>query len=548
MTLRGVPASPGQAIGPSARVIRATPPAPVEVIDPQIECGRAREAAAHVRANLGERAAQANGLARSILELAAFMAEDPTLISGAEHLIRTQQLDAATAVWRAGTDIAAVLQAKGGRTAERASDVVDVRDRIVAHLTGLPAPGVPERDEPFVLIASDLAPSDTATLNPSLVLAIVTAQGGPTSHTAILARELGIPAVVACDGCLELPDGARIAVDGTAGVVHHGGIDEEQFLARPVPAFEYQSPCTTTDGRRVELLANVGDADGAKLAASIGADGIGLFRTEYTFPPNVAPSVAEQAARYGQVFAAFPGKRVVVRTLDAGADKPLAYVASRDEPNPALGVRGYRAMGANLNVLDDQLEAIRIAAGNHTAEVWVMAPMITTPDEAEEFTLRAHRSGLPAAGVMVEVPAAAVRASQLLARTDFASIGTNDLTQYTMAADRTLGELAHLADSWDPAVLSLIRMTAQGGDQQGRPVGVCGEAGSDPALAPVLVGLGVTSLSMSPRAIPAVAAVLSRLSWADCVRVAEIALVATSAVECRTAVRAALPVLEELNL
>ncbi len=554
--LRGVPAAAGRAVGPAAHVVRelSAPSDPPRTgadgqPDLEAECSALCHAAKDVRHRLEERAAAAKGVARSVLEMSAIMAEDPTLLREAQKLVREDGLGAATAVWRAGGDLASRLESVGGATAERAADVIDVRDRVVADLLGLPVPGIPELDHPYVLVADDLAPSDTATLDPEMVLAIVTAQGGPTSHTAILARELGIPAVVAAEGCLSIPEGSRIGVDGSGGEVWLGVADEEEFLSHRPPAFEYHGPGATADGYRVDLMANVGDGEGARLAASIGADGIGLLRTEYCFPPTMnPPSVEEQERKYSEVFAAFPGRRVVVRTLDAGADKPLPYLTQLDEPNPALGVRGYRAMVGHPEVLDDQLEAIRRAAEANEAEVWVMAPMVATADEAEGFVERVHAAGLPTAGVMIEVPAAAVRASHLLARADFASVGTNDLAQYTMAADRTLGDLAQLTDPWEPAVLSLIRMSAQGGDQQGRPVGVCGEAAADPALGVVLVGLGITSLSTSPRMLPAVAAVLGRTTRAECIRLAEIALAQDSAAGARDAVRAELPVLQELGL
>ncbi|MDO5494856.1 MAG: PEP-utilizing enzyme [bacterium] len=554
--LRGVPAAAGRAVGPAAHVVReltepSSPPRTAGDGSPDLEaeCSALCHAAKAVRHRLEERAANAKGVARSVLEMSAVMAEDPTLLRESQALVREQGLGAAAAVWRAGRELALRLEAVGGPTAERAADVLDVRDRVVADLLGQPVPGIPELDHPYVLVADDLAPSDTAILDPAMVLAIVTAQGGPTSHTAILARELGIPAVVSAEGCLAIPEGSRIGVDGSGGRVWLAVEDEEEFLSHRPPAFEYRGPGATADGFRVDLMANVGDGEGARLAAQVGADGIGLLRTEYCFPPTMnPPSIEEQAAKYGEVFAAFPGRRVVVRTLDAGADKPLPYLTHLNEPNPALGVRGIRAMEGHPEVLEQQLEAIRLAAEANEAEVWVMAPMVATADEAEDFVAGVHAAGLPTAGVMIEIPAAAVRASHLLARADFASVGTNDLAQYAMAADRTLGELAQLTDTWDPAVLSLIRMAAQGGEQQGRPVGVCGEAAADPALGAVLVGLGISSLSTSPRMLPAVAAVLSRTTRAECVRLAETALSQDSAAAARDAVRAELPVLEELGL
>lgn len=549
--LHGIAASPGRAVGPVAHIVKSLPPptVPGEPGDPDEDAARLRSAARHVRRALQERAGRVSGVARSMLEMGALMAEDPSLLGNAEALIREGSHSAEAAIWQAGEDLAAQLRAMGGATAERGADVIDIRNRIAAHLMGAPVPGIPERDEPYVLVADDLAPSDTALLSPGDVVAIVTEQGGPTSHTAILAREIGIPAVVAVSGAMSIPEGEVVAVDGSGGRVRRGEIDVERFLATQPPTFEYEGPGHTSDGVPVALMANVGDGHGARMAARLGADGIGLLRTEFSFPPSpVAPSVEAQAAQYGEVFAAFPGRRVVVRLLDAGADKPMPFLTHGEEPNPALGVRGYRALVLHPEVLDDQLTAIRLAADRHEAEVWVMAPMIATVDETADFVARCRAAGLGTAGVMIEIPSAAVRSAPLLAEADFASIGTNDLTQYALAADRTFGPLAEFADPWEPAVLSLIKIANDGAASQGRPIGVCGEAAADPALAVVLVGLGASSLSMSPHAIPAVAAVLERTSHLDCRRMAEIALAAQGAAEARAAVRDALPVIEELHL
>jgi phosphotransferase system enzyme I (PtsI) len=251
---------------------------------------------------------------------------------------------------------------------------------------------------------------------------------------------------------------------------------------------------------------------------------------------------------YRTVLSAFPGRKVVVRTLDAGADKPLPFVTGHDEANPALGVRGLRTAATHPEVLEDQLTAIARAAQAEQADVWVMAPMVSTVDEAEAFVAACARHGLDRAGVMVEVPSAALLAGPILAHATFASVGTNDLTQYTMAADRLLGAVAALSDPWQPAVLRLIAATCDGAAQQARPVGVCGEAAADPALACVLVGLGVSSLSMTPRALPDVAAVLAATTSDACRRLARLALAAPSAADARAVVRRELPVLAELDL
>jgi phosphotransferase system enzyme I (PtsI) len=305
----------------------------------------------------------------------------------------------------------------------------------------------------------------------------------------------------------------------------------------------------TRDGHRVQLLANIGDPSDAAPAAQAGAEGVGLFRSEFCFlDREQPPTVDEQVEAYRRVFSAFPGRKVVIRTLDSGADKPLAFLTSDDEENPALGVRGLRTAKRSPELLDQQLEAVARAAAAEEAEVWVMAPMVSTVSETEEFVAACTAHGLAVPGVMVEVPSAALLAGPILARAHFASIGTNDLTQYTMAADRLLGSLAELSDPWQPAVLQLVAATCAGGAQQGRPVGVCGEAASNPVLAVVLVGLGIGSLSMTARAIPDVAAVLAEVDLALCQELARLAVSAETAHDARALVRSRLPVLAELGL
>jgi len=305
----------------------------------------------------------------------------------------------------------------------------------------------------------------------------------------------------------------------------------------------------TKDGREVQLLANVGDAAGARSAAAAGAMGVGLFRTEFCFLDQPEePTIEAQVEAYKGVLEAFPGKKVVVRTLDAGADKPLPFLTDATEANPALGVRAYRTTRRDPEVLEHQLQALAKAEAVTDAKVWVMAPMISTKDEAKAFTDQARAHGLKIAGMMIEVPSAALMADKLFEHADFASIGTNDLTQYVMAADRLLSSLADLSTGWQPAVLRLIKAACDGAAVHGRPVGVCGEAAADPALAVVLVGLGVASLSMTARALPDVDAVLKSVTFEDCQRLAGLATSAGTAEEARNTVRAELPILEELAL
>jgi phosphoenolpyruvate-protein phosphotransferase len=546
---RPVGVSPGRAIAPVVH-LGSTVDEPVRgralvVTARAAEVARLREAVTRVSGELETRAAAARGEARGILEATALLVRDPAFVDPASASIVDDGTPAPRAVWDAAAAVADNLAALGGRIAERAADVRDVRDRLVAALTRQAVGGVPERAEPFVLVARDLAPADTATLDPATVVALVTEEGGPTSHTAIIARSLGIPAVVAATGALGIPEGTLVLVDGSTGEVRRdpdavtvAAVVAEAAAARPA---RLDAPGSTKDGHPVALLANIGDARGAQAAAEAGAEGVGLFRSEFLFLDRAdAPGRAEQVEAYRAVFAAFPGRKVVVRTLDAGADKPLPFLTAAAEENPALGVRGLRTARRRPEVLDEQLAAIAEAAAAEKADVQVMAPMVATLDEARDVVARCRAVGLPSAGIMIETPAAALRADDLMASVDFVSIGTNDLTQYTMAADRMIGELADLNDPWQPAVLQLVADVGRAGARTGKPVGVCGEAAADPLLAVVYVGLGVSSLSMTPRAMAAVAEVLGTLTRADCVRLAEVAVAAPTAAEARATTASAL--------
>ena len=567
-TITGIGVSAGRVLGPS---LRMPPPVPEPAADARFgadqtvdgEKARLKDAAEDVRDDLRHRAETASGDAKAVLNATAMMATDPMLLKAAGKHINAG-MTPERAVWEAGMEVAAMLQSLGGYMAERTQDVLDVRARIVAQLDGLPPPGIPASDVPFILTAEELAPADTATLDPAKVIGLVTSGGGPQSHTAILARSLGLPAVVGVVESGSIPDGTELFIDGAAGtvVVEPGTAEREaaQKYAARVSLPPFSGKGTTSDGYAVPLLANVGSGKDARAAAVAGAEGIGLLRTEFCFlGRDSEPGVEEQVKAYGSVFEAFPGRKVVIRTLDAGADKPLPFLTDTTEPNPALGVRGYRTDRTSPGVLARQLEAIAIAAGAHEADVWVMAPMIATADEAADFAVMCTGAGLAIPGVMIEVPAAAVMAQAILSRVRFASLGTNDLTQYTMAADRQLGSLASLNDPWQPAVLRLIKNTvdgaraaeaAAGSDSLESPknVGVCGESAADPALAVVLAGLGVNTLSMTPRALASVGAVLASVSIAEARDLASLALAAASAAEARTAVRSRLPLLEELGL
>lgn len=526
--LRGIGVSPGSTAGPAYRMSPPPPPPePTTVVDLDAEVDRAVTALETVAADLSRRAdGVAAGAAADVLRAQAMTAQDPELSAAVVAQVRAGT-SAPVAVDRALAVHRQAFQAAGGYLAERVTDLDDIRDRAVAACLGLPPPGVPDPGHPFVLIARDLAPADTAGLDPEQVLALVTEEGGPTSHTAILARAAGLPAVVRCPGATTIVDGLEVTVDGSTGQVAVG-VDHDTVTATRVAEQRRRrrlatarGPGRTADGHPVALYGNIGSADDVDGEL----EGVGLFRTELLYlHRSDPPGRDEQIAAYAEVFTALPGRRVIVRTLDAGADKPLPFLAAGEEPNPALGVRGLRLARRRADVLHTQLEAIAQAARDTAAEVWVMAPMVATVAEAAWFADACRDVGLPTAGAMVEVPAAALRARALLSAVDFLSIGTNDLSQYTFAADRQCGDLADLLDPAQPALLELIAGCAAAGRDAGKPVGVCGEAAADPRLAPVLVGLGVTSLSMVPRAVPEVREALAAHTLADCRRLATEAL------------------------
>lgn len=550
----GVGVSAGRVVGTAVRMPDPIPQpdltARVEDGGDGLDAARAREvdrlrnATSAVTAHLEARAKRTSGEASEVLRATAAMVADPEILARATDQITSKGVTAVAAAWETLEGMAVQFAHAGGLQAERVRDVRDVRDRIAAELLGLPMPGVPDRDEPFILVAEDLAPADTATLSPSTCLGIATRSGGPTSHTAILARSLGIPAVVAAPAAATIREGDVVLIDGTTGEIQIAPDDSSRRGARSTPERRAshsgpRHPGRTRDGHAVQLLANVGGVNDVRCGVEQGAEGVGLFRTEFQFLGRTeAPSLEEQRESYRAVFAACGHRKIVVRTLDAGSDKPLPFVTTADEENPALGVRGYRTATIAPDVLHTQLQAIADAATAETADVWVMAPMISTPGEARAFAELARSLGLAKVGVMVETPSAALLTGALFNSVDFVSLGTNDLAQYTMAADRQAGPLASLNDPWQPAVLRLIREV--GMQASGRPVGVCGEAGADPLLAPVLVGLGVNSLSMTPAALDGVRDALARVPFDECRAAAAAACAATSPEDARAAVRAVL--------
>jgi phosphoenolpyruvate-protein phosphotransferase (PTS system enzyme I) len=550
VVLTGTPVVPGVALGPVIRpsgAVRLPEGDAPEVADDARAAEKQRFVAAAdvVAGRLADRAAAATGVSAEVLSTTAGLARDRGLLSAVEQRIDAGA-PAPVATVAAAQQFVDMFTALGGLMAERATDVRDVRDRIVAELTGQGEPGVPTPAVPSVLLADDLAPADTAGLDPARVIGLATRLGGTTSHTAIIARQLGLPCVVAVGGLDDVPAGVTVLLDGEQGTVTvepdpaqaRARVEAARIAAEALAG--YAGPATTRDGHAVQVLANVQDGAGARAAVTAHAEGVGLFRTELSFLGHAEePSVDEQAKGYAEVLEAFAGRKVVLRTLDAGSDKPLAFATLPDEANPALGVRGLRIARRDPGMLERQLDAVAQAARETASTPWVMAPMVATVTEAAHFAEQVRARGL-VPGVMIEVPSASLLADRLLEHVDFLSIGTNDLSQYTLAADRLSADLADLTDPWQPALLLLVSMTAQAGLRAGKPVGVCGEAAADPLLACVLVGLGINSLSCAASAVARVGSKLATVDLATCQRAAEVALAAADPQEARHAVRAVL--------
>jgi multiphosphoryl transfer protein len=486
---------------------------------------------------------QANGLIAEsgILEAQALMLDDPALLEGASQLME-QGRPADEAVAAAMAPFAEMLRASADPVFQaRAVDVEDVVEQIRRALHGVSAaPPPPAR--PSILVARDLAPSQTAGLDRALVVGFATEQGSATAHTAILARALGLPAVVGIAGLVDaVQDGDLVLLDGEQGTIMIDPPEEAVAAVRPLAQAEADpEPAVTRDGRRVEVGCNAASVDDAVRAAGAGADGIGLLRSEFLFlGSDRLPTEAEQVALLEQVAMAMAGRPVILRTLDVGADKPLPALPQPPEANPALGVRGLRLqLLRRPDLLLDQLRAALRVASAHPLRL--MFPMVSTVDEvrqAKALLEQARRDVNPNAvngvqmqvGIMIEVPAAVVGADLLAAEVDFFSLGTNDLTQYVFAADRTNPELAPLADSLHPVMLRMIDQVVKAAHRRKRWVGVCGEMASDLWALPLLVGLGIDEVSVHPPLVARIKAAIRELDSTECARVGRAALKLDSA-------------------
>lgn len=562
-TWHGITTSPGVAIGPAflytstnltlSQVERRT------ITGEQITAEQERlrhalhTAAGELQALIASLQQSIGQSEAAIFEAQSLMLQDPVLSETALKTIEEQRFDAASALALAGEQQASTLEALDSPLfAQRAVDVRDAVSRALQHLSDqvVQKQDLSALKQPVILLAQDLTPTDTAQLRPETVLGICTAQGGPTAHAAILARALGIPAMAGMNEAAlrVIQTGDELGLDADHGLLYHHPIAEvrtqlmqrlaEQQRQRVALLSKAQQAATevSIDGRRILLLANIGSEAEAEAARQWGAEGIGLLRTEFLFAAaSTLPGEDEQRKSYVRIFQAFKGNEgahgrgpLVVRTLDAGADKPMPaldnVIGTPIEANPALGQRGIRISLAHQSLLEEQLRALLLAAVETGIELHLMFPMITTVEElrtAREIVDRVYEQlekrqvVLPSflarvpVGIMVEVPAAAVMAPELAEIADFFSIGANDLLQYTLACDRTNASTAYLYHPMQPAVLRLIAQIAEAGRRAGKPVAVCGEIASDVRLAPVLIGLGVDELSMTPTALPGVRDTLS---------------------------------------
>ena len=539
---QGIPASAGYAIGKAYYYNTALPTIERKLTQfPQDEITRLNKSVIEVDENLaalelstaqriGEEEAEVFGAHRMFLA-------DPSYITEIHNQIFNNNLAAESAVKEVGDSLSASFEAmEDDYFRARAADIVDVSNQIIRCLLGIQHAGLDSISSPVIVVADELNPSDTARMEPANILGFVTRRGGKASHAAILARSLGIPAVVgAGDAVLAIESGTPLLLDGHCGSVLANADDETSAAfaqtkkkhdnALLVVKSTALAPAITTDGKRVEVVGNIGSVADAERVIEFGGEGVGLLRTEFLFlDRKTAPSEAEQLRTYTQISRGLGGKPLIIRTLDIGGDKPLPYIHLPAEDNPFLGVRGLRLCLQQYDVFVPQLRAILQASAS--CDIRVMFPMVTTLREIREARAMVEQTrqallaegkpcGNPSLGIMVEVPAAAIASDLLAPEVDFFSIGTNDLTQYTLAADRGNPGVQHIADSFEPSVLRLIEMTIRNAHQHGKWVGVCGELAGELLAAPLLLGMALDEFSMGAMSIPQIKKELRAWSAAE---------------------------------
>lgn len=553
VTVPGIPASPGLAIGPVRFFKRSKYVVEATARDVDAEQGRLKEAIAAARVQLRdlfEEVKARSGMSQASIFLAhAEFLDDPELVAAVDALIETGA--SAGYAWQQTIEerVAELRQVDDPLIAARAADLGDVGGRVLSFLAHRIEEGPLLPDTPVILLAEDLTPSDTAGLDPALILGFCTAAGGPTSHSAIIARALNIPAVVgAGPALLNLAEGGEAILDGHRGSLYVSPSPATLAAAREArqtmeaereaEKLRCYEPALMTDGHRIEVVANIGKVEEAAQAVNAGGEGVGLLRSEFLFLNRISPPTEdEQFEAYREMVQALNGLPLIIRTLDIGGDKAAPYLDMPAEENPFLGVRGIRLCLARPDLFRTQLRAIYRAA--QYGDIKIMFPMVSTVEDLEAAKAMAAEVrwevGAPSVeiGIMIEVPSAVLMAEELAQEVDFFSIGTNDLTQYVLAMDRGHPILAKQADGLHPAVLRMIDRTVQAASAAGKWVGVCGGLAGDPRGSVILAGLGVTELSMSIPAIAAIKAQLRRTSSAKARALARQALACRSAAEVR---------------
>jgi phosphotransferase system enzyme I (PtsI) len=573
-TLKGIAASAGIAVG------KATVYRPVElaverwrVEDTEVELARLQRALEESKEQLCEIHVKAEvevgeDTAR-IFEAHLLILDDPALLEEVRGKIEEERLNAEAALSDAIEGYAAIFEAMEDEYMRaRAADVRDVGQRVLRNLLGGGAEPLAELSSPAIVVARDLTPSDTAQMNKEMVLGFCTAMGGTTSHTAIMARILGIPAVVGLgDVALSIRNGDPLILDGGEGVVkvapdgetmeRYARLEREFKARRDEAKAAAQSPARTRDGHRVEVVANIGDVDSARIALEYGAEGVGLLRTEFLYylDRTAIPGEEEQYEAYRAIAELLCQRPLIIRTLDIGGDKQLPYLDIGEELNPFLGWRAIRLCLERTDLFKAQLRAILRAGHGHNVKV--MFPMIADVDEVRrakallaEAMAELEAADIPFAsdvevGIMVEVPAAAIAADVLAREVDFFSIGTNDLIQYTMACDRTNERVAYLYQPLHPAILRLIKQVIEAAHGAGKWVGMCGEMAGEPLAIPILLGLGLDEFSMNAVAIPEAKAIIRSLSLAEAKGIATNVLSLPSAEEIGAYLKEALSMLRK---
>lgn len=573
-SLKGIPASRGICIGPVFQFVRQEIVVEEKCVDdPQSETQRLESAVAAAKKQISliyqKALTEASKADAEIFQAHQMILEDPELLAEVKKKIETQKVCAESAMQTTAQHFSDMMAAmKDEYFAARATDILDVGNRVLRILLGIAETPSANLKDPSVIIADDLTPSDTVMLDKSLVTGFCTARGSATSHTAILARGLGIPAVSGVgEAILGVKNATTIILDGNKGEALIDPDDETvKFFKQRIQTaatlheaamVHAHEPAVTLDGVTLEVVANIGNVQGAKSAVANGAEGVGLLRTEFLYlERNSLPTEEEQYEAYRAILEVFGEMPVILRSLDVGGDKEIPYMGLKAESNSFLGQRALRLCLVRPDIFKPQLRAALRASVGHNLKI--MFPMVATSYEVREARkilvecmdeLKAE--GKPFAedieiGIMVEIPSAALVADQLAKEVDFFSIGTNDLSQYTMAADRTNPNVAELSDAFFPAVLRLIRDVIKAAHAEGKWVGMCGELAGEPLAAPILLGLGLDEFSMNPPVVPLVKQILRGLNAEEMKKLAEKALLLETPKEIQAFVKEQIPFIAEL--